>query len=161
MAAVEKILDRAAVLLAFEQLGGADRCLDLAREHALNRYTFGRPIGSYQAIKHRLADMYVKNELARSHCYFAAWALAQNAEELPVAAAAARLAASDAFGFAAQENIQVHGGMGVTWESDAHLYFRRARHLSLIAGGPAAWAERLAAALIHKTPAPAIAHPAR
>jgi alkylation response protein AidB-like acyl-CoA dehydrogenase len=150
---IERIFGRAAVPIAFEQLGGADRSLEFARDHALERHTFGRPIGSYQAIKHRLADMYVKNELARSTAYYAAWALASGAAELPRAAAMARVAASDAFGFAARENIQIHGGVGVTWEASPHLYFRRARQLSLVCGAPDGWAERLAADLCERTPA--------
>jgi alkylation response protein AidB-like acyl-CoA dehydrogenase len=153
-ALVEHIFNRAAVSIAFEQLGGADRCLELARDYALERRTFGRPIGSYQAIKHRLADMYVKNELARSTAYYAAWALASAATELPRAAAMARVAASDAFGFAARESIQVHGGIGVTWEASPHLFFRRAHHLSLACGAPEGWAERLAANLCESTSAP-------
>ena len=144
---VDQVLQRAAVLLAFEQIGGADRCLQMARDYALQRYVFGRPIGSFQAVKHRLADMYVRNELARSNAYYAAWALDTNADELPIAAAAARLAASDAFGFAAKENIQIHGGAGFTWDADPHLFFRRARQLSLVAGAPAVWGEQLAAVL--------------
>jgi alkylation response protein AidB-like acyl-CoA dehydrogenase len=144
---VDRVLQRAAVLLAFEQIGGADRCLQMARDYALQRYVFGRPIGSFQAVKHRLADMYVRNELARSNAYYAAWALETNADELPIAAAAARLAASDAFGFAAKENIQIHGGAGFTWDADPHLFFRRARQLSLVAGAPAVWGEQLAAVL--------------
>ena len=147
MALTDRVFTRAAALLAFEQLGGADRCLEMARDYALQRHAFGRPIGSHQSIKHRLADMYVKNELARSNAYYGGWALAAGSTELPVAAAAARLAACDAFGFAAKENIQVHGGMGFTWESDAHLYFRRARHLSLVAGAPARWSDSLVNAL--------------
>jgi hypothetical protein len=145
---LDQLLCRAAVPLAFEQVGGADRCLELACEHARQRYAFGRPVGSYQAIKHRLADMYVKNQLARSNAYYAAWALAVGAAELPLAAATARLAADEAFGFAAQENIHIHGGMGFTWEADAQLYFRRARHLSLVAGSPATWSERLVESLL-------------
>ena len=144
---VDRVLQRAAVLLAFEQIGGADRCLQMARDYALQRYVFGRPIGSFQAVKHRLADMYVRNELARSNAYYAAWALDTDADELPIAAASARLAASDAFGFAAKENIQIHGGAGFTWEADPHLFFRRARQLSLVAGAPAVWGEQLVAAL--------------
>lgn len=143
----DRVFTRAAVLLAFEQIGGADRCLEMARDYALQRHAFGRPIGGHQAIKHRLADMYVKNEMARSNAYYGGWALAADAPELPVAAAAARLAACDAFGFAAQENIQIHGGMGFTWECDAHLYFRRARHLSLVAGAPSRWSDVLVDAL--------------
>ena len=143
MALVEQVFDRAAVLLAFEQVGGAERCLEMAKEYALGRFAFGRTIASYQAIKHKLADMYVKNELARSNAYYGAWALNSNAAELPVAAAAARVAGSEAFWFGSKENIQTHGGMGFTWEVDAHLYYRRARQLSLVAGAPARWKERL------------------
>src|SRR6202789_1377130 len=155
-ALVGRIFDRGAVSIAFEQLGGAHRSLELARDYALERHTFGRPIASYQAIKHRLADMYVKNELARSTAYYAAWALASAAAELPRAAAMARIAASDAFGFAARESIQIHGGLGVTWEASPHLFFRRARQLSLVCGAPDGWAERLAADLCERTPAPPV-----
>jgi alkylation response protein AidB-like acyl-CoA dehydrogenase len=144
---LEQILDRAAVLLSFEQCGGADRCLEMAKEYALERYAFGRTIASYQAIKHKLADMYVKNELARSNSYYGAWALNTNASELPVAASAARIAASDAFWFASKENIQTHGGIGFTWEMDCHLYYRRSRQLSLVAGAPRVWKERLVSQL--------------
>jgi len=147
---LEKIVERAAVLIAFEQIGGADRCLEMARDYALQRHAFGRAVGSYQAIKHRLADMYVKNELARSNAYYAAWALATDSIELPVAAASARVAACDAYGFAAKENIQIHGGIGFTWEADPQLHYRRARHLSLVCGSPAAWGERLVAGLVRR-----------
>ena len=141
--AMQAVFDRAAVLLAFEQLGGADRCLEMARDYALGRYAFGRQIGGYQAIKHKLADIYVKNEVARSNAYYGAWALDAGAGELPLAAATARVAGCDAFAFAAKENIQTHGGMGFTWEADCHLYYRRARQLALVAGAPAEWRERL------------------
>ena len=140
---LEQVTDRAAVLLAFEQCGGADRCLDMAKAYALERYAFGRVIASYQAIKHKLADIYVKNELARSNAYYGAWALNTNAPELPIAASAARIAGSEAFWFASKENIQTHGGIGFTWEVDAHLYYRRSRQLSLVAGAPRVWKERL------------------
>jgi alkylation response protein AidB-like acyl-CoA dehydrogenase len=140
---LERIQDRAAVLLAFEQLGGSDRCLELARDYALERYAFGRPIGSYQAIKHKLADMFVKNEAARANAYYGAWALAADAPELPICAAAARIAGCDAYWYAAKENIQTHGGIGFTWEADCHLYFRRSRHLALVAGSPRVWKARL------------------
>ena len=136
-------LDRAAVLLAFEQLGGADRALEMARDYALERYAFGRPIGSFQAIKHKLADMYVSNVLARSNCYYAAWALSQQAPELPEAAAAARVSATQAFQQSAKESIQIHGGMGFTWDLDCHLYYRRAHLLALSLGGLAQWQDRL------------------
>ncbi|MBO9708374.1 MAG: acyl-CoA/acyl-ACP dehydrogenase [Caulobacter sp.] len=150
---VQAILDRAAVLLAFEQLGGADRCLEMAKEYALGRYAFGRVIAGYQAVKHKLADMYVKNEVARSNAYYGAWALNDDAPELPTAAAAARIAASDAFWFASKENVQVHGGMGFTWEVDCHLYYRRSRQLSLVAGAPKLWKERLVSELEKKNAA--------
>ena len=147
VAILEQVMDRAAVLIAFEQCGGADRCLEMAKAYALERYAFGRTIASYQAIKHKLADMYVKNELARSNAYYGAWALNSDAPELPVAAAAARIAASEAFWFASKENIQTHGGIGFTWEMDCHLYFRRSRQLSLVAGAPRVWKERLVSQL--------------
>jgi hypothetical protein len=140
---LSSILDRAAVLMAFEQVGGAGRCLEMARDYALQRYAFGRPIASYQAIKHKLADMYVKNELARSSAYYGAWALDTDARELPQAAAAARLAASGAYDFAAKENLQTHGGIGFTWEMDCHLHLRRSRQLGLALGGAPVWRERL------------------
>jgi len=142
-ALLEQLLDRAAVLIAFEQCGGADKCLEMAKAYALERYAFGRVIASYQAIKHKLADMYVKNELGRSNAYYGAWALNTNAPELPVAASAARIAASEAFWFASKENIQTHGGIGFTWEMDCHLYYRRSRQLGLVAGAPRVWKERL------------------
>ena len=150
---VQAILDRAAVLLAFEQLGGADRCLEMARQYALGRYAFGRVIAGYQAMKHKMADMYVKNEVARSNAYYGAWALNVDAPELPTAAAAARIAASDAFWFASKESVQVHGGMGFTWDVDCHLYYRRSRQLSLVAGSPKLWKERLVSELEKKNAA--------
>ena len=153
IAAMEAVFDRAAVLLAFEQLGGADKCLEMAKDYALDRFAFGRKIGGYQAIKHKLADIYVKNEVARSNAYFGAWALNTSAGELPLAAATARVAASDAFWFASKENIQTHGGIGFTWEADPQLYYRRSRQLSLVAGAPATWRERLVAQLEMKNAA--------
>lgn len=144
---VKSLLDRAAVLLAFEQLGGADRCLELAVDFAKERFAFGRAIGSFQAIKHKLADMYIKNELARSHAYYGAWALSTDSPDLPLAAAAARVAASDAFWYAAKETIQTYGGMGFTWDADPQLFFRRSQHLALIAGAPSEWKQRLAMAV--------------
>ncbi len=147
LALLEQILDRAAVLISFEQCGGADRCLEMAKDYALERYAFGRVIASYQAIKHKLADMYVKNELARSNAYYGAWALNTGASELPVAASAARIAGSEAFWFASKENIQPHGGIGFTREMDCRLYYRRSRQLSLVAGAPRVWKERLVSQL--------------
>jgi alkylation response protein AidB-like acyl-CoA dehydrogenase len=143
MALAEALLARAAVLLAFEQVGGADRALEMAKDYAMNRYAFGRPIGSYQAIKHKLADMYVKNELARSNAYYGAWALETGASELPLAAASARVAACEAYWYAAKENLQTHGGIGFTWQMDCHLFYRRSQQLGLVAGSAKAWKERL------------------
>jgi len=140
---VERLLDRAAVLLAFEQVGGAQAALEMGRDYALGRFAFGRPIGSFQAIKHKLADVYVAVELARSNAYYAAWALSTEAAELPVAAAAARVAASEAFFHAAKENIQTHGGMGFTWEFDCHMYYRRANALALSLGSLSYWEDAL------------------
>jgi alkylation response protein AidB-like acyl-CoA dehydrogenase len=139
----EGVLDRAAVLIAFEQLGGAQACLDMAVDYAKGRYAFSRQIGSFQAIKHKLADMYVAIELGRSNAYYGAWALSTESAQLPLAAAAARIAASDAYYFAAKENIQAHGGMGFTWEVDCHLFYRRAKLLAVQAGGPGVWKEKL------------------
>jgi alkylation response protein AidB-like acyl-CoA dehydrogenase len=139
----EGVLDRAAVLIAFEQIGGAQACLEMAVEYAKGRYAFSRQIGSFQAIKHKLADMYVVIELGRSNAYYGAWALSTESAQLPLAAAAARIAASDAYYLAAKENIQAHGGMGFTWEVDCHLFYRRAKLLAVQAGGPGVWKEKL------------------
>jgi len=152
-ALTEAVFDRAAVLLAFEQVGGSDRCLEMAKEYAMGRYAFGRVIAGYQAIKHKLADIYVKNEVARSNAYYGAWALNTNAAELPIAASAARIAGSEAFWFASKENIQTHGGMGFTWDVDAHLFYRRSRQLALVAGAPRVWKERLVSQLERKNAA--------
>jgi acyl-CoA dehydrogenase len=133
------VMDRAAILLAFEQLGGADRAMEMARDYALERIAFGRQIGSFQAIKHMLADMYVSATLARSNCYYGAWALVSGASERPVAAATARVSATTAFQQCSKNNIQVHGGMGFTWAFDCHLYYRRSNALSLALGGLSTW----------------------
>ncbi|MBU6444238.1 MAG: acyl-CoA/acyl-ACP dehydrogenase [Alphaproteobacteria bacterium] len=146
-AVASRVLDHAAVMMAFEQVGAADACLVMARDYALNRYAFGRPIASYQAIKHKLADMYVNNELARSNAYYGAWALSTGAPELPLAAAAARVCATQAFDYAAKENIQTHGGVGFTWEFDCHLYYKRSRELALSLGPQRLWKDRLVSAL--------------
>jgi len=153
-ALLRHLLDRAAVLMAFEQVGGAQAALEMAREYALGRFAFGRPIASFQAIKHKLVDMYVGIELARSNAYYGAWALATGAPELPVAAAAARVSATEAFYVAAKENIQTHGGMGFTWEFDCHMYYRRAKLLALALGSARRWKDELIARLEHTTPSP-------
>jgi alkylation response protein AidB-like acyl-CoA dehydrogenase len=140
---LDRIFDRAAVLVAFEQVGGAQAALDMAREYALGRFAFGRPIASFQAIKHKLVDMYVGVELARSNAYYAAWALSTDAVELPVAAATARVSATEAYFHAAKENIQTHGGMGFTWEFDCHLHYRRAKLIGLGLGSARRWKDLL------------------
>jgi acyl-CoA dehydrogenase len=140
---VQRLLDRAAILIAFEQVGGAAASLQMARDYAMERFAFGRPIGSFQAIKHKLTDVYVALELARSNAYYGAWALTADAAELPLAAATARVSATDAFHIASKENIQTHGGVGFTWAFDCHLYYRRSKQLALRLGGAPFWKNRL------------------
>jgi len=149
-AQVAALLDRAAVVFGFEQLGGATRALEMTREFAMGRYAFGRPIASFQALKHRLADLYAKIEIARSNGYYAAWALSSGSDELPLAACSFRAAASDAFETAAQEMIQIHGGVGFTWEYDCHLFYRRARWLAASLGSASRWRDRLIDRLVAK-----------
>jgi acyl-CoA dehydrogenase len=143
LAIVDAVYDRAAVLMAFEQVGGADVALQAACDYAQERFAFGRPIGSLQAIKHMLADMYVSATLARSNAYYGAWALSTGAAELPEAAATARVSATQAYQHCARNNIQVHGGMGFTWEFDCHLHYRRANLLALALGSLSSWEDRL------------------
>ena len=143
----EAVKDRAAVLLAFEQLGGADAALEMACDYALQRKAFGRPIGSFQAIKHKVANIYIKNSLGRANAYFSAWALANNSPDLPRAAAASLLSCSDAFVFAAKENNQVHGGMSYCWETDCHFFYKRAQLLKSTLGSSLQWKEKLVSEL--------------
>ncbi len=152
-ALTKQIQNRAAVLMAFEQVGGADACLAMAKDYALNRYAFGRQIASFQAIKHKLADMYVNTEIARSNAYYGAWALSTGAPELAEAAAGARISATHAYDFASKENIQTHGGMGFTWELDCQLFFRRAKSDGLALGPARVWKERLVQQLERKNAA--------
>ncbi|WP_432470230.1 acyl-CoA dehydrogenase family protein [Amphritea sp. HPY] len=147
---LQQVRNRAAVLFAFEQIGGADAITEISVEYARERKTFGRAIGSYQGIKHKLADIYTGNQMARAHCYYGAWALDSDSPELAIAAAGARVSASRAFNYAAQESIQVHGGMGYTWELDCHLFYRRTRQLALILGPEQQWSERIASELEQK-----------
>ncbi|HLN15180.1 MAG TPA: acyl-CoA dehydrogenase family protein [Acidimicrobiales bacterium] len=139
-----KTLDLAAVALAAEQVGGAQRCLDNAVEYAKTRIQFGRPIGSFQAIKHKCADMLLEVESAKSAAYYAGWAAAEDSDELPVVASLAKSYCSEAYFHAAAENIQIHGGIGFTWEHHAHLYFKRAKSSELLLGDPAYHRELLA-----------------
>jgi len=146
--ALERTLAKAAIALAAEQVGGAERCLELAVAHARERIQFGRPIGSFQAVKHRAVDVLTVLELARSASWWGSWVAAQeDAAELPEAAAVARTLASEAFEKAAYECIHLHGGMGFTWEHDAHLYYRRARADRVLLGEPAALRAELARSL--------------
>jgi alkylation response protein AidB-like acyl-CoA dehydrogenase len=142
-ASVWRLLERAAVLLAFEQVGAADACLHSARDYALQRYAFGRVIGSYQAVKHRLADVYVNNQLARAHAMHAARVLEKGEGNMAAAACAARISATTAFDVAARDSIQTFGGIAATWEHHAHLYYRRARQYAVLLGTPAQWKRQL------------------
>ena len=140
---IQHLLDQAAVLFAFEQVGGSQAALDMAKAYSLERFAFGRQIGSYQAIKHKLADMYIAVTLAKSNCYYGAWALSSESAELPLAAATARVSATKAFQLCSKENIQTHGGNGFTWEYDCHLFYKRSKVLSVLLGSEATWKEKL------------------
>jgi alkylation response protein AidB-like acyl-CoA dehydrogenase len=129
-----RVLDLAAVALAAEQVGGAQRCLDMAVEYAKQRVQFGRPIGSFQAVKHKCADMLLEVETAKSAAYYAMWAAAGESDDLSAVASLAKAHCSDAYFHVAAENIQVHGGIGFTWEHPAHLYFKRAKSSQLLFG---------------------------
>ena len=135
--ALTTTLDQAAAALSNESVGGAQMVLEMAVEYAKVRMQFGRPIGSFQAIKHKCADMLVEVESGKSAAYHAAWAAAEDADELPIAASLAKAYCSDAYFHAAAENIQIHGGIGFTWEHDAHLYFKRAKSSELLFGDAA------------------------
>jgi alkylation response protein AidB-like acyl-CoA dehydrogenase len=141
---LSRVLDLAAVALAAEQVGGAQKCLDMSVEYAKVRVQFGRPIGSFQAIKHKCADMLLEVESAKSAAYYAGWAAAELNDELPTVASLAKAYCSDAYFHAAAENIQIHGGIGFTWEHDAHLYFKRAKSSQLLLGDPTYHRELLA-----------------
>lgn len=159
--ALSKVLQLASVTLAAEQVGGAQQALDLTVAYTRERQQFGRPVGSFQALKHRMADMMLQVECARSALYYAA-CVAQEAldgqgdaalaAELPLAAALAKSQASEAFFHGAAESIQLHGGVGFTWEYDPHLYFKRARAGEALLGTPAWHRERIAAAILEERP---------
>jgi alkylation response protein AidB-like acyl-CoA dehydrogenase len=145
---IEKTLRLAVVALAAEQVGAAQRCLEMSVDYAKLRVQFGRPIGSFQAIKHKCADMLLEVESARSAAYYAAWAAAEGSDELPVVASLAKAYCSDAFASAATESIQIHGGIGFTWEHDAHLFYRRAKSTEQFLGSPAEHRDQLATRLL-------------
>ena len=139
-----RVLDLAVVALAAEQVGGAQKVLDMSVEYAKDRVQFGRPIGSFQAIKHKCADMLLEVESAKSAAYYAAWCAAELNDELPEVACLAKAYCSEAYFHSAAENIQIHGGIGFTWEHPAHLYFKRAKSSELLFGDPTYHRELLA-----------------
>lgn len=141
---LETTVQIAIAALAAEQVGGAQRVLTNAVEYAKVRVQFGRPIGSFQAIKHKCADMLLDVESAKSAAYYAAWAAQERNDELPIAASLAKSFCSEAYFHCAAENIQIHGGIGFTWEHHAHLYFKRAKSSELFLGDPAYHRELLA-----------------
>jgi alkylation response protein AidB-like acyl-CoA dehydrogenase len=143
-AILSRTLDVAAIAQAAEQLGGAQRALDMAVSYAKIRHQFGRPIGSFQAIKHRCADLLLEVESLRSAVGYAAACVAEDSTEVPVVAALVKALASDTYFHVAAENIQIHGGIGFTWEHDAHLYFKRAKASELFLGDASYHRERLA-----------------
>ena len=142
--AMSTVLDLAAVALAAEQVGGAQKVLEMAVEYAKVRVQFGRPIGSFQAIKHKCADMLLEVESAKSAAYYAMWCASELNEELPSVASLAKAYCSEAYFHATAENIQIHGGIGFTWEHPAHLYFKRAKSSELLFGDPSYHRELLA-----------------
>jgi alkylation response protein AidB-like acyl-CoA dehydrogenase len=141
---LERLADVAAAALAFEQLGGAQKCLEMSVDYAKSRMQFGRPIGSFQAVKHKCADMLIEVESARSAALYAGRTIADGSDDVPIAAALAKAYCSEAYFHVAAETIQVHGGIGFTWEHDAHLYFKRAKTDALLFGDAAEWRGRLA-----------------
>ncbi len=154
-AVLDQTLRLAVIALAAEQVGGAQRCLDMSVEYAKIRMQFGRPIGSFQAIKHMCADLLLEVESARSAAYYAAWAAQDGSDELPLVASLAKACCSEAYFRAAADNIQIHGGIGFTWEHDAHLYYRRAKSAEVMLGTPAEHREIAARYLIDGAAGPA------
>jgi alkylation response protein AidB-like acyl-CoA dehydrogenase len=153
-AIVATVLDRAAVASAAESVGGAQRCLDMSVDYAKLRVQFGRQIGSFQAIKHKCADMLLDIETAKSAAYYAAWTAKDRASELPMIASIAKAYCAEAYSRAASENIQIHGGIGFTWEHDAHLYYRRARSNEALFGTPSEYWDIVATHLFDEAGAP-------
>ena len=143
-AVLETVLDLAAVGLAAEQVGGAQFVLEMAVQYAKDRVQFGRPIGSFQAIKHKCADMLLEVESAKSAAYYGLWCASEMNDELPSTASLAKAYVSEAYFHATAENIQIHGGIGFTWEHPAHLYFKRAKSSELLFGDPTYHRELLA-----------------
>jgi alkylation response protein AidB-like acyl-CoA dehydrogenase len=144
---LKRVFDRAKVALCAEMCGGAERVLEMSVEYAKVRVQFDRPIGSFQAIQHKCANMLLQVESAKSATYYAAWAVANDVPEAPLAAAMAKSYTSDAYRIVAGEGIQIHGGIGFTWEHDMHLYFKRAKG-SEFTFGDATYNRELVAELI-------------
>jgi alkylation response protein AidB-like acyl-CoA dehydrogenase len=144
-AALHKTLEQARICLALEAVGGAQRCLDGAVEYAKQRIQFARPIGSFQAIKHSCADLLLEVESARSAAYWASWVAAEDTEELELAACVAKSFCDDAYAQAAAKNVHFHGGIGVTWDADPQLYYKRARANQTLLGDPTWQRARIAA----------------
>jgi alkylation response protein AidB-like acyl-CoA dehydrogenase len=142
-----RLTEQLAVLSAWEALGTADAAREMTLAYAKDRVAFGQRIGRYQGVKHKLADMYIKAELARAHALHGCWAWGAGAPELAQAASAARVSSLDALKFTAEEAVQLHGGIGFTWEHDCQLYYRRNRALAASIGSRAHWADRLVRAL--------------
>ncbi len=141
---IEKTVRQALVMLAAECAGGAQRALDMAVDYAKMRVQFGKPIGQFQAIKHKCADMLLDVESARTAAYYAMWTAASDDDELPVAASLAKAYCTEAYFKVTSDNIQVHGGIGFTWEHDAHLFYRRAKSSELLFGDPVYHREQIA-----------------
>lgn len=147
-AALQRGLDIATVALAAEMVGGMQRTLEMTVEYAKTRKQFGKPIGIFQAVQHQCADMYLETESARSAAYYAAWALEENASDAATAVSIAKMYASDAARAVGNRGIQVHGGMGFTWENDLHLYYRRAKSSETMLGDATFHRERIARLVI-------------
>jgi alkylation response protein AidB-like acyl-CoA dehydrogenase len=143
-AAWEWVRDRALVALSAESVGGSEKVLEDSVKYAKERVQFGKPIGVHQAIKHKCADMLIEVESSKSITYYAAWTVAENGDEAPLAAAMAKAYTSDAYRHASAENIQIHGGVGFTWEYDCHYYFKRAKAIEVTYGDPSYHRERVA-----------------
>jgi alkylation response protein AidB-like acyl-CoA dehydrogenase len=155
-ALLDRLVDRAKVALCAEMCGGAQRVLEMSVEYAKVREQFGKPIGSFQAIQHKCANMMVQVESAKSATYYAAWAVANDVPEAHLAACMAKAYTSDAYRFVSAEGIQIHGGIGFTWEHDMHLFFKRAKG-SEVTFGDATWNRELVAQVVLDAPETATA----
>jgi alkylation response protein AidB-like acyl-CoA dehydrogenase len=148
VSALSRALDVATAALTAEMVGGMQRTLDITVEYAKTRKQFGKPIGAFQAVQHQCADMYLETESARSAAYYAAWALEENGSDAATAVSIAKMYASDASRTVGNRGIQIHGGMGFTWENDLHLYYRRAKSSETAFGDATFHRERIARLVI-------------